>query len=104
MVTFDEGTMVQSHPIALRNGDYLLGVYHETGGDRESVGPDTSSFFLRLKKDKTGDTAAYPVAIQSSDGSIHVLYTSERLTMINHAIFDEAAILNQQPQAAANPG
>lgn len=50
MLTFDEGTMVRARPIALNNGDYLLGVYHETGNDREVVGADTTSFFLRKKK------------------------------------------------------
>lgn len=218
MLTFDEGTMVRSRPIALRNGDYLLGVYHETGNDREVVGADTTSFFLRKKKDanewlptnhipsrlgnlqpsavqitddylvsysrrgggygpladgflvrsesrdggftwsagqdsrfpnpnaaadfirlqnghlllvyndnnqgermpltvaistdndqtypcrrnivnKPGDSAAYPVALQTRDGKIHVLYTSEQRTVINHAVFDESAIGNT-PSAA----
>jgi predicted neuraminidase len=213
MLTFEEGTMVRARPIALSNGDYLLGVYHETGNDREFVGSDTTSFFLRKKKDenvwkpsnhihsrlgnlqpspvqltddylvsysrrgggygplpdgflvrseshdggytwsdgtdsqfpnpnaaadfiklanghlllvyndndqgermpltvaistdsdktypyrrnivnKPGDSAAYPIAIQTQDGKIHVMYTSERRTVINHAIFDESAILD----------
>lgn len=32
---------------------------------------------------------AYPVAIQTRDGKIHVVYTSEMRTVVNHAIFDE---------------
>ena len=217
MLTFDEGTMVRGRPIALSNGDYLLGVYHENGEDRELVGPDTTSFFLRRKKgtdewtatnkirsrlgnlqpsmvqitdeylvaysrrgggygpladgflvrsesrdggltwsagtdspfpnpnaaadfiklanghlllvyndnnqghrmpltvaistdndksypykrnivNKPGDSAAYPVAVQTRDGKIHVIYTSEQRTVINHAIFDESAILNHKVQ------
>jgi predicted neuraminidase len=48
MVAFDQGMMVRSRPILLNGGDYLLGVYHETGKDREKVGADTSSLFLRF--------------------------------------------------------
>jgi predicted neuraminidase len=48
MVAMDEGMMVRSRPIVLANGDYLLPVYHETGFDTESVGPDSTSRFLRF--------------------------------------------------------
>lgn len=48
MVAMDEGMMVRSRPIVLQNGDYLLPVYHETGFDTESVGPDSTSRFLRF--------------------------------------------------------
>lgn len=41
------GMMVRNKPIVLRNGDYLLPIYHETGHDRENVGADTTSLFLR---------------------------------------------------------
>ena len=43
----ERGTMVRSQPIVLTNGDYLLPLYHETGRDREKVGADTTSSFLR---------------------------------------------------------
>jgi predicted neuraminidase len=39
--------MVRGRPIVLSNGEYLLPVYHETGADREIVGPDSTSLFLR---------------------------------------------------------
>ena len=39
---------------------------------------------------------AYPVAIQTSDGKIHVVYTSEQRTVVNHAIFDEEWIRTGQ--------
>lgn len=223
MLTWDEGTMVRGRPISLNNGDYLLGVYHETGNDREEVGKDTTSFFLRRKKgenewkptnhvrsrignlqpsmvqitddylvaysrrgggygplldgflvrsesrdgghtwsegkdsifpnpnsaadfiklanghlllvyndnnqgermpltvaistdndksyphrrdvvNKPGDTAAYPVAIQTKDGKIHVIYTSESRTVINHAVFEESAILAGPKEAAPAMG
>ncbi len=35
---------------------------------------------------------AYPYAIQTRDGKIHVVYTSHERTRINHAVFEESAI------------
>lgn len=46
-LTTEAGTMVRCKPIALKGGDYLLPIYHETGHDPEFVGPDTTSLFLR---------------------------------------------------------
>jgi predicted neuraminidase len=48
MLAAEEGMMVRGRPIVLPSGEYLLPVYHETGGDRESVGPDSTSRFLRF--------------------------------------------------------
>jgi predicted neuraminidase len=47
MVGWEKGMMVRAHPIRLKDGDYLLPIYHETGHDPEFVGPDTTSLFLR---------------------------------------------------------
>ena len=47
MLTWEEGTMVRGQPIVLNNGDYLLPLYKEMGGDREFTSPETSCFFLR---------------------------------------------------------
>ena len=214
MLGFEKGLMVRAAPIVLANGDYLLPIYHETGNDREIVGADTTSLFLRRnaktgewtesnrvtsrignlqpsavqitddylvaysrrgggydgQKDgwlvrsesrdggrtwskgtdssfpnpnsatdfiklknghlllvyndsqadrmpltvavstdddrsyphrrnivnKPGDTAAYPFAIQTKDGKIHVIYTSENRSVVNHAVFDESAILRTE--------
>lgn len=212
LLSFEEGTMCRSRPILLNDGDYLLPLYHETGGDRERTASDTCSYFLRYNpaehtwaptnriyskmgnlqaspvqidddylvaymrrgggfgplaegvlyrsesrdggrtwsagretefrnpnsaadfirlqnghlllvfndnnegermpltvaistdNDRTypyrrdivnvpGDTAAYPSAIQTQDGRIHVVYTSGERTVIQHAVFDESAIL-----------
>jgi predicted neuraminidase len=46
-LTTEAGTMVRGKPIVLPGGDYLLPIYHETGEDRERVGADTVSLFLR---------------------------------------------------------
>lgn len=210
MLRFEEGLMVRGQPIVLSDGDYLLPIYHETGHDRERVGKDSTSLFLRYNpkthtwtestrirsrmgniqpavvqidekhlicycrrggdyaprtdgylvrseshdggrtwsegkdsmfpnpnaavdfiklrnghlllvyndsmNDRTPLTVAistdndktypyrrniavgpfdyaYPYAIQTRDGKIHVVFTSHGRTVINHAVFDEAAIL-----------
>jgi predicted neuraminidase len=31
----------------------------------------------------------YPIALQAADGRIHVVFTSDRRTVVNHAVFDE---------------
>lgn len=54
VLALEAGMMVRGRPIVLSNGDYLLPIYHETGEDREIVGPDSTSRFLRYeKKSKT---------------------------------------------------
>ena len=47
MIAFEPGMMARGRPIVLNDGDYLLPLYHETGHDRENVGADTVSLFLR---------------------------------------------------------
>ena len=47
-VAHELGMMVRSLPIVLHDGNYLLPIYLETGHDREIVGPDTTSLFLRF--------------------------------------------------------
>lgn len=46
VLSFEAGSMVRGRPIVNAAGHYLLPVYHETGQDTESVGPDSSSYFL----------------------------------------------------------
>ena len=36
------------------------------------------------------NTYAYPIGFQARDGRIHIVYTSDRRGVINHAVFDEA--------------
>jgi predicted neuraminidase len=73
----ERGFMVRSKPIVLNNGDYLLPIYHETGHDREFVGPDTTSLFLRCDPKKMAWTETnritsrlgclQPAAVQMTD-------------------------------------
>lgn len=215
MLNFEEGTMVRGQPIVLRDGNYLLPMYYETGGDREHTASDTVSYFMRynpktktwtessrikssmgnlqaqvvqvsddyliayirrggnfmptdhgymlrsesrdgghnwskavetgfknpnaavdfiklknghlllvyndnmnertpltvaisMDNDKTyphrrniggGDnTFAYPYAIQTRDGKVHIIYTTNERTTIMHAVFDEYAIIGSPPK------
>jgi len=82
--------------IKLQSGALLL-VYNNSMTERDPL-----SVALSTDQDKTWpwrrDIAtgphdyAYPVAIQTRDGKIHVVYTSEQRTVVNHAVFDEAWI------------
>jgi len=76
----ERGMMVRSKPIVLSNGDYLLPIYHETGHDREVVGADTTSLFLRcepktMKWTETNRITSrlgclQPAAVQMSDNDL----------------------------------
>jgi len=85
--------------IKLNNGHLLL-VYNDNNQGKRmpltvaiSVDNDKTYPYRRDIVNKPGDTAAYPSAIQTQDGKIHVVYTSGNRTIIDHAIFDESAIL-----------
>ncbi len=88
--------------IKLQNGHLLL-VYNDTNtGDRMpltiaiSTDNDKSYPHRRNVINKPGDTAAYPSAIQTQDGKIHIVYTSGKRERIDHISFDESAILNHR--------
>ena len=85
--------------IKLQNGHLLL-VYNDNGESTRmpltvaiSTDGDKTYPYKRNIVNKPGDSAAYPTAIQTHDGKIHVVYTSDFRTVVNHAVFDEAAIL-----------
>ncbi len=46
---------------------------------------------------------AYPIGFQAADGRIHILYTSDQRTVINHAVFSEDWI-KAAPRASATGG
>ncbi len=68
MVALEQGMMVRSRPIVLNDGDYLLPIYHETGSDRENVGDDTTSLFIRF--DSEGTRWEYSNKIYSRTGNL----------------------------------
>jgi predicted neuraminidase/kynurenine formamidase len=96
--------------IRLANGHLLL-VNNDTNiGDRMpltvaiSTDGDKTYPHRRDIVNKPGDTAAYPVAIQSRDGKIHVIYTSQNRQVVNRATFDESAILGHTKVSEAKTG
>ncbi|MBK5295146.1 MAG: exo-alpha-sialidase, partial [Acidobacteriia bacterium] len=52
MLALEPGMLVRNRPIVLLNGDYLLPVYHETGTDKNIVGPESTARFLRFDPKK----------------------------------------------------
>ena len=80
IVSWEEGTMVRSSPLALRDGAYLLPIYRETGHDTEITGPDTASLFLLFDPKKQSWTRSnlvpsrmgnlQPAAVQLDDGTL----------------------------------
>jgi predicted neuraminidase len=68
LLALEPGMMVRNRPIVLSSGEYLLPVYHETGNDKEEVGPDSTSRFLAFdpKEKKWSERGA----IRSANGNI----------------------------------
>lgn len=82
--------------IKLSNGHLLL-VYNDSMSNRTpltvAVSEDGGKSFARKRNILEGKTSfAYPLAIQTSDGKIHVLYTTSERTVISQAVFDEDSI------------
>ena len=83
--------------IKLQSGHLLL-VYNNSGTDRTpltvAVSTDGDQSYPFRRDIATGDhDYAYPYAVQAADGKIHLVYTSDARSVINHAVFDESAIL-----------
>jgi predicted neuraminidase len=79
--------------LKLSSGNLLL-VYNDSMSNRTpltaalSTDGDRSYPARRNLAEGPGDFA-YPIALQTRDGKIHVVFTSERRKVINHATFDE---------------
>ena len=79
--------------IRLNNGHLLL-VYNDSMSRRSPLtvalsADEDKSYPWRKNIAEGANDFAYPRAIQTSDGLIHVVYTSNRRTVINHAVFSE---------------
>ena len=85
--------------LRLANGHLLL-IYNDSMNRRTplaaalSLDNDKSYPYRRNLAEGAGDFA-YPFAIQTRDGKIHVVYTSDRRSVINHGVFEEGAILSR---------
>ncbi len=79
--------------IKLRSGNLLL-IYNNSMSQRTpltaalSTDQDKSYPYRRNIVEGPG-SFAYPTAIQTQDGKIHLVFTSDQRTVINYAVFDE---------------
>jgi predicted neuraminidase len=79
--------------IALQSGRLLL-VYNDSMNRRTPLAAALSSDrdrswpVRRNIREGNGDFA-YPSAFQARNGKIHLVFTSDRRTVVNHAVFDE---------------
>jgi predicted neuraminidase len=86
--------------LKLRSGRLLL-VYNDSMNHRTplaaALSPDNDRTwpFRKNIKEGPGDFA-YPLAFQAADGAIHVVFTSDRRTVINHATFDEQWVIGDK--------
>lgn len=83
--------------IKLQNGHLLL-VYNDNMNERTpltiAISTDNDKTYPHRRNIGEGDnTFAYPVAMQTKDGKIHILYTTNERTQIMHAVFEESAIV-----------
>lgn len=84
--------------IRLQNGHLVMVYNHSFEGERMPltlrVSTDGGKTWPQGRNvvDKPGDTAAYPYFIQTADGRIHGVYTSEERTVVTHIVLDEADI------------
>jgi predicted neuraminidase len=83
--------------LRLQNGHLML-VFNDSMSQRTpltvAISSDGDKTYPHRRNIAEGPhDLAYPYALQTRDGKIHVIYTSERRTVINHAVFDESAIL-----------
>ncbi|MCP4639361.1 MAG: exo-alpha-sialidase [bacterium] len=82
--------------VKLENGHLLL-VYNDSMNDRTpltvAVSMDNGKTWPHKRSIGGGDNSfAYPYAIQTQDGMVHIIYTTNSRATIMHAVFDEQAI------------
>ena len=83
--------------LKLRSGKLLL-VFNDSMVDRTPLTAALSldgdrSYAHRRNIGEGPGSFAYPIAFQAEDGTIHVVYTSDRRSVINHATFDEEWVM-----------
>lgn len=87
--------------IKLHNGHLLL-VFNDSFSERSpltaAISTDGGRTFPHRRNLIEGEGSfAYPTAVQTRDGRIHVVFTSDERTVIRRAVFDEAAVLGATP-------
>ncbi len=84
----------------LQSGHLIL-VYNDSVVDRTpltvAISTDQDGSYPYRRNIKEGEGSfAYPTVIQSRDGKIHLVFTSDERTVVNHAVFEEEAILRSR--------
>jgi len=79
--------------IKLRSGNFLL-VYNDSMNERTpltvALSPDRDRTWPWRRNVAEGPyDYGYPMAVQTRDGKIHLIFTSHERTVVNHAILDE---------------
>src|SRR5271157_1384250 len=88
--------------VKLRSGQLLLVYNHSM--DRRTPLTVALSFDLdrtwpvRRNLREGDNDYGYPIAFQGGDGRIHVVFTSDRRTVVNHAVFDEDWVIHGPSQ------
>jgi predicted neuraminidase len=82
--------------LKLANGHLLL-VYNDSMHDRTpltvALSTDRGKTFPKRVNIAVGDhDYAYPYAIQTRDGKIHIVFTSDKRSIVNQAMFDESEL------------
>lgn len=85
--------------IKLQNGHLLL-VFNNSKTDRSpltvAISTDNGKTFPHRRNIAEGPGSfSYPTAIQTSDGMIHITFTSDERTVIRRAVFPESAIVER---------
>jgi predicted neuraminidase len=85
--------------LKLKSGHLLL-VYNDSMDDRTpltvAISTDQDKTYPYRRNIAEGkDSFAYPYVIQGADGKIHIVFTSQARTQINHAVFEEGAIVKK---------
>jgi predicted neuraminidase len=94
--------------IKLQSGNLLL-VYNDNMNERTpltiAISTDGDKTYPYRRNIAVGDnTFAYPCAIQTRDGKIHVVCTTDERTAILHSVFEESAILQEAYRVADGGG
>ena len=87
--------------LKLASGNLLL-IYNDSQTDRTpltvALSTDGGQTFAHRRNIAGGEgDFAYPYAVQTKDGPIHVVYTSHERTVINRATFSEGWLLDTPP-------
>lgn len=88
--------------LKLRSGNLLL-IYNDSQKSRTpltaALSTDGGKTFPHRRNIKQGSgDFGYPYAVQTRDGKIHLIYTSDRRSVINRAIFDEQWLQVAKPR------